>query len=327
MIYKKNVDYGELIWEDFQYQINSRQTSAKRREHMPYPKFTKVIINYFLSKHSLLPKRHSSFINAIKYDSILGKLKFVNKGEEHQKYGMSIPDAMMNDEIRSSVPYLYLALSTNTEVDIPKVGKGRGKGVTGNKKDETIVPKEKKKATTRRKKSSITVDDNILPDPDEALKLESEETEYDEVQPLIQRIQQHSKGSSEGSGIIPEVPDEPKNIFGSLSNSLSGSNDEIEDISSDEENKAEHGNDIEKQVGEEEPKSGSFQEHEKHLDLYNALIGSIGLDEAITKGELDLTQVLKKRRHDDKDQDPVTDSAKEKKRRKRKDSEPSKDKA
>ncbi|GJR76779.1 hypothetical protein Tco_0089144 [Tanacetum coccineum] len=32
-------------------------------------------------------------------------------------------------------------------------------------------------------------------------------------------------------------------------------------------------------------KSGSFQEHEKHLDLYNALIGSIDLNEATKKGK------------------------------------------
>ncbi|GKD93494.1 hypothetical protein Tco_1373331 [Tanacetum coccineum] len=125
MIYKKNVDYAELIWEDFQFQIDSRQTSAQRREQMPYPRFTKVIINHFLSKHNTLPKRQSSFINTIKYDSVVGNLKFVNKGEEHQKYGMSISDSMMNDAIRNSTPYLtYLALSTNTKVKIPKVGKG-----------------------------------------------------------------------------------------------------------------------------------------------------------------------------------------------------------
>nr|GEW50059.1 hypothetical protein [Tanacetum cinerariifolium] len=48
---------------------------------------------------------------------------------------MSILDAMMNYEIKSLIPYLtYLALSTNIEVDIPKVGKGHGKGVTRKKK-------------------------------------------------------------------------------------------------------------------------------------------------------------------------------------------------
>ncbi|GJS25147.1 hypothetical protein Tco_0453779 [Tanacetum coccineum] len=44
---------------------------------------------------------------------------------------------------------------------------------------------------------------------------------------LVYRIQQHSKGSSEGSGIIPKLPDEPKDNSGSSSSSLSRSNDEV----------------------------------------------------------------------------------------------------
>ncbi|GKE67010.1 hypothetical protein Tco_1521171 [Tanacetum coccineum] len=62
-------------------------------------------------------------------------------------------------------------------------------------------------------------------------------------------------------------------------------------------------------------KSGSFNEHEKHLDLYNALIYSIHLNEAITKGEITPTKVLKKRHHDDKEEDPPADSEKKKKKR------------
>ncbi|GJZ16285.1 hypothetical protein Tco_0551962 [Tanacetum coccineum] len=56
---------------------------------------------------------------------------------------------------------------------------------------------------------------------------------------LDYRFQQLSKGSSEGSGIIPEVPDKPKDNSGSSSISLSESDDEVQDVSSDEENKAE----------------------------------------------------------------------------------------
>nr|GEX30043.1 putative reverse transcriptase domain-containing protein [Tanacetum cinerariifolium] len=55
---------------------------------------------------------------------------------------------------------------------------------------------------------------------------------------LDYRIQQLSKGSSEGSGINLEVSDEPKETSGSSSSSNSRSDDEVEDVSSDEENKA-----------------------------------------------------------------------------------------
>ncbi|GJR01087.1 hypothetical protein Tco_0524071 [Tanacetum coccineum] len=93
----------------------------------------------------------------------------VSKGEGEQLYGMSIPDDMMNDAIKNSDSYLaYLALSTNTEIPV-KNGKGKCKGPMGKKKADTHAPKGKKSATN--KNSSITSEDNILLDPDEAFKL------------------------------------------------------------------------------------------------------------------------------------------------------------
>ncbi|GJU89202.1 hypothetical protein Tco_1301625 [Tanacetum coccineum] len=61
----------------------------------------------------------------------------------------------------------------------------------------------------------------------------------------------------------------------------------------------------------------SFLAHEKHLELFNALMNPMGVDEAIAKGDLDRTPKLKKRHHDD--QDPPIDSGKEKKKKRRKD--------
>nr|GEY46559.1 retrovirus-related Pol polyprotein from transposon TNT 1-94 [Tanacetum cinerariifolium] len=74
---------------------------------------------------------------------------------------------------------------------------------------------------------------------------------------LDYRIQKLSKGSSEGSGIIPEVPGELKDNFGSSSSSLSGFDDEVQDVSSDEENKANENKAdaevVEKQAGNKQP--------------------------------------------------------------------------
>ncbi|GKF63144.1 hypothetical protein Tco_0186592, partial [Tanacetum coccineum] len=50
MYYKKNVDYVELLWEDFTYQINNR--GHKNQEKMYYPRFTKVIIHKLLASGS-----------------------------------------------------------------------------------------------------------------------------------------------------------------------------------------------------------------------------------------------------------------------------------
>ncbi|GKB93534.1 hypothetical protein Tco_0979671 [Tanacetum coccineum] len=57
MYHKANVDYATMLWEDIKYQIDYRQTKVKRRELVPYPRFTKVIIQHFMSKHKSISKR------------------------------------------------------------------------------------------------------------------------------------------------------------------------------------------------------------------------------------------------------------------------------
>ncbi|GKD22147.1 hypothetical protein Tco_1223850 [Tanacetum coccineum] len=59
------------------------------------------------------------------------------------------------------------------------------------------------------------------------------------------------KSSSKGFGIIPKVPDEPKDNSGSPSSSLSGSDDKVQGVYSDEENKAD-AEVVEKQAGNEQ---------------------------------------------------------------------------
>ncbi|GKB51105.1 hypothetical protein Tco_0901858 [Tanacetum coccineum] len=55
---KKNVDYVALLWEDFMYQADNRYIGLARKEHMPYPRFTKVIINHFISKDKTISMRN-----------------------------------------------------------------------------------------------------------------------------------------------------------------------------------------------------------------------------------------------------------------------------
>ncbi|GKB20064.1 hypothetical protein Tco_0853987 [Tanacetum coccineum] len=491
---------------------------------MLYPRFTKVIIHYFLSKHNSIPKRHGSLINTIKDDGVLGRVKFVSKGEGEQLYGMSILDVMMIDDVKNSDAYqTYLASSTGTELPRKKGRKG------------------KKATATLSKKGSITAEYNILPDLDEALQLEL--TRKADIGAVEHQKKKNMKEIASEPTVAQELLNLKKGTRAKVPNELKGSSatqaneddwgskGEIETLSSDDErtesdkekakseiadeevadeetsdkeivydekdtkeitytdkadeemadaekidaeqteeekvNEKETGNDqagkddqtkndqakddqakddqflnvsfdislagivkepadtkinsmldvpiqqeiphvqqtplldvlvsvipeqttptltiteaqadpvpesdpsiivfnlleLEKKVAEllertvrdvlknnpinlvqssftqadslsrlelkkilldKMQKSGSFLDHDKHLDLYNALMISIGLDEAIEKRELDSAKVLKQKRGDDEDQDPPTNTNKEKKMRRRKDVEPSK---
>ncbi|GKC52185.1 hypothetical protein Tco_1074930 [Tanacetum coccineum] len=71
MYNKKNVDYVALLWEDFMYQGGNREISSARKEHMPYPRFTKVIINHFISNDKTISMRNMINIHIIYDDSLL----------------------------------------------------------------------------------------------------------------------------------------------------------------------------------------------------------------------------------------------------------------
>ncbi|GJY93577.1 hypothetical protein Tco_0509359 [Tanacetum coccineum] len=131
---------------DFIYQIDNIETSAKRRESMPYPRFTKAIIQHFISKDKSISMRNRLFMHSISNDSVLGVLKFFAKGEDNQVYGMSILEVMINQEIENSKAYqTYLEYST--------------RAVTPKK-----ARKWKQAATEPKTASSFTADDNIISD-------------------------------------------------------------------------------------------------------------------------------------------------------------------
>ncbi|GKF25727.1 hypothetical protein Tco_0081621 [Tanacetum coccineum] len=101
----KNVDYVALLWEDFMYQSDNQDISPARKEHMPYQRFTKVIINHFISKDKTISMRNRINLNTVHDDFLLSTLKFVSKTKDYQKYGAVIPDGMINQDIKASKAY------------------------------------------------------------------------------------------------------------------------------------------------------------------------------------------------------------------------------
>nr|GEW03933.1 hypothetical protein [Tanacetum cinerariifolium] len=105
MYNKKNVDYVALLWEDFMYQADNQEISSARKEHMPYPRFTKGIINHFIYKDKTISMRNKINLHTIRDDSLLDTLKFVSKIQDYQQYGAMIHDDMINQDIKDSKVY------------------------------------------------------------------------------------------------------------------------------------------------------------------------------------------------------------------------------
>ncbi|GJU09486.1 hypothetical protein Tco_1131882 [Tanacetum coccineum] len=185
MFNRENVDYPELIWEDFAYQIDHRKEKRSRRENMPYPRFTKIIINHFLKQHKSLTNLNHKHYHTIKVDGIVCRLKFVKIGEDYQEYGLPIPDVMLTDAIKRLESYqMFIKYSTNQIPPKKSRGKGsKGKKTTEESRETVDVSEEsepepepaKKQTSSKRrvkKKATLSADDNIISDdPDDALEL------------------------------------------------------------------------------------------------------------------------------------------------------------
>nr|GEU74103.1 hypothetical protein [Tanacetum cinerariifolium] len=73
-----------------------------KKEHMPYLRFTKVIINHFISKDKIISMRNEINLHIIHDDSLLDTLKFVSKTQDYQQYRALVPDDMINQDIKDS---------------------------------------------------------------------------------------------------------------------------------------------------------------------------------------------------------------------------------
>ncbi|GKB09065.1 hypothetical protein Tco_0837377 [Tanacetum coccineum] len=99
MFHHKNVDYVELLWEDFIYQIENRV--YKKQEKMYYPRFTKVIIHHFLIQEKTLSWGNKIRMHTSKDDYLINSLRFVSAKESTQIYGAILPECLTSPAMKN----------------------------------------------------------------------------------------------------------------------------------------------------------------------------------------------------------------------------------
>ncbi|GKC49847.1 hypothetical protein Tco_1072592, partial [Tanacetum coccineum] len=202
---------------------------------MPYPRFTKVIIDHFISKDNTISMRNRINLYTSRDDSLLGALKFVSKTEVCQKYGALISNGMINDDINQSQAYkTYIDYATGKVP--PKKARNFKKPASPKLKTIPASPKEptqKGKRVKRPTKKATTASsiDVVIRDtpansilkkkgPAKADKGNGIELLFDaallEDAQLKKTLRKSKKetyklqasGSSEGADFESEVPDE-----------------------------------------------------------------------------------------------------------------------
>nr|GEU33880.1 hypothetical protein [Tanacetum cinerariifolium] len=180
LYHKRNVDFAYLMWKDFVYQVEHKDT--KKSNEMYYLRFTKVIIHHFMSKDPSIPRRNKVNWHYVRDDHMFTTIKLVSRHQLTQQFGAMLPIELTNADIRNYDAYKeYHAVAT---------------GAT--------PPKTKASPATISKAKSPTALSEVAMAEAQQLKLATKRN-------LQQTHISQASGSSadEGTGSISGVPDVP----------------------------------------------------------------------------------------------------------------------
>ncbi|GJT94286.1 hypothetical protein Tco_1083131 [Tanacetum coccineum] len=82
MYHNKTVDYVYLMWEDLVYQVENK--NSKKNNDMYYPRFTKVIVDYFIAKDQAIPRRNKMFWHYARDDFMFTTIRVISKHQDTQ---------------------------------------------------------------------------------------------------------------------------------------------------------------------------------------------------------------------------------------------------
>ncbi|GJW87998.1 hypothetical protein Tco_0163338 [Tanacetum coccineum] len=219
--HKKNVDYAYLLWEDFVYQVENK--NVKRSNEMYYPRFTKVIVNFFMTKDQSIPRSNKVNWHFARDDPMFTTIKVISRQEDTQLYGAILPMDLTNEAIKDSESYKeYYAIVSGAEPPKTKASVKK-KQVESDKVKTPPATKGKRLKTTAK-----MIIPSMKKQPTQGLETLSEVALTEEEQMRIVT----KRSLTEGTGVTPWVPDVPKYGYDDEQISWKSSSDEDNDVES-----------------------------------------------------------------------------------------------
>ncbi|GJY60838.1 hypothetical protein Tco_0461495 [Tanacetum coccineum] len=270
LYHQQKVDYAYLLWEDLVFQIENKE--SRKNKYMFYPRFTKVVINHFMSQDQSIPRRNKVDWHMANDDPILTTMRFIPQHEVVQKYGAILPDNLTTQAMKESEAYkTYYAFATGKAILKPKY-------VRRTTKEKTIpAPKA---FSSKRIKSAAKVTKSGKKQPAQGLETLSEialsEAEHMKIALERSKTQKHSShasgsGADEGTGVKLGVPDVP--TYGFNDEQISWKS--IEEEEYDEHDDEEQGDDDEQTDSDNDgddfvhPKFSTHDEEDKEEDSFD----------------------------------------------------------
>ncbi|GJV32470.1 hypothetical protein Tco_1392870 [Tanacetum coccineum] len=115
---------------------------AKKTNKMSYPRFTKIIIDYFMSKDQSILRKNKMFWHTARDDIMFTSMRCVSRHEDTQVYGTILPKDLTNQAMLESKAYkTYYAFASGEKTPKPKY--------VQKKVDSNTSPKQKPVQATK----------------------------------------------------------------------------------------------------------------------------------------------------------------------------------
>nr|GEU93516.1 hypothetical protein [Tanacetum cinerariifolium] len=225
---KKIVTYVYLLWEDLVYQVENN--NSKKNNDMCYPRFTKVIIDYFMSKDQSISRRNKMFWHTARDDPMFNTIRVISRHQDTQIY-YNNPLFQVAYGFDKAVYLLDLYNQSFTydskaykEYYVVASGAEPPKAKTKYKKkaDEPVTPFKSKSAPAAK---------------GTRLKTPAKVTQSGDGVDIQSKVpdeqQQKVTGINKGAGVRPEVPNVPKYNSESEEESWTFSQNDEDDEESD----------------------------------------------------------------------------------------------
>ncbi|GJX01987.1 hypothetical protein Tco_0185900 [Tanacetum coccineum] len=103
-----HVDYAELLWEGLHYSL------MHQANFIPYPRFTKIIIDYYITEHPEILRRVHDNYHRVENDDLVKNI--FNSGKNKDVAGMKVPDWMLTVDMKLTAHYrMYNAVFRHLE--------------------------------------------------------------------------------------------------------------------------------------------------------------------------------------------------------------------
>ncbi|GJW59737.1 hypothetical protein Tco_0109072 [Tanacetum coccineum] len=261
MFHKKNINYVYLLWEDFLFQIENKD--SKKTNNTSYPRFIKIIINYFMSKDRSISRRNKMFWHIDRDDTMFTSMRCISKHKVTQVYGTILPKELTNQAMLESNAYkTYYAFASGEKARKPKYVRKKADPNTSPKQKPVqatkcnrikykakVAKSDKKNQPAKKPKAKgLAILSEVALTEAEQLKLATKRSkiqfhsshasgsgdEVDTQSKVPNEQQKKTSDTDEETGTKPRVPDVPIYEYESEKKSWGESEDEDDENDSDD---------------------------------------------------------------------------------------------